>query len=300
MTHPDTLDLDSALGPQHEVRLPGGTIRYRERGAGPTLLFVHGLLVNGALWRKVVPELAPDFRCIAPDWPLGSHEVPLDEDADRSPGGIAELIADFMAALELEDVTLVGNDSGGALSQLVVTRHPERVGRLVLTPCDAFDNFPPRMFRYLGWVAKMPGGIPMMVQTMRLRANRRTPIAFGWLTKRRLPDAVSDHYVAPAIRDRRIREDARGFILGVDSADTLAAADKLREFDKPVLLAWAPEDRFFPIAHAERLAELVPNGRLERIEDARTFVAEDQPHRLADLIAGFVRQPASVNQEASA
>ena len=300
MTHPDTLDLDSALGPQHEVRLPGGTIRYRERGAGPTLLFVHGLLVNGALWRKVVPELAPDFRCIAPDWPLGSHEVPLDDDADRSPGGIAELIADFMAALELEDVTLVGNDSGGALSQLVVTRHPERVGRLVLTPCDAFDNFPPRMFRYLGWVAKMPGGIPMMVQTMRLRANRRTPIAFGWLTKRRLPDAVSDHYVAPAIRDRRIREDARGFILGVDSADTLAAADKLREFEKPVLLAWAPEDRFFPIAHAERLAELVPDGRLERIEDARTIVAEDQPHRLAELIAGFVRQPASVNQEASA
>jgi pimeloyl-ACP methyl ester carboxylesterase len=287
MTHTDTLDLDSALGPQHEVRLPGGTIRYRERGAGPTLLFVHGLLVNGALWRKVVPELVPDFRCIAPDWPLGSHEVPLDEDADRSPGGIAELIADFMAALELEDVTLVGNDSGGALSQLVVTRRPERVGRLVLTPCDAFDNFPPRMFRYLGWVAKMPGGIPMMVQTMRLRANRRTPIAFGWLTKRRLPDAVSDHYVAPAIRDRRIREDARGFILGVDRADTLAAADKLRKFDKPVLLAWAPEDRFFPIAHAERLAELLPNGRLERIEDARTFVAEDQPQRLAELIGEF-------------
>ena len=300
MTRNDPLDLDSALGPPREVRLPGGTVRYRERGAGPTLLFVHGLLVNGALWRKVVPELAPDFRCIAPDWPLGSHEVALGEDADRSPAGMAKLIADFMAALELDDVTLVGNDSGGALCQLVVTRHPERVGRLVLTPCDAFDNFPPRMFRYLGWVAKMPGGIPMMVQTMRLRANRRTPIAFGWLTKRRLPDAVSDHYVAPAIRDRRIREDARGFILGVDSADTLAAADKLREFDKPVLLAWAPEDRFFPIAHAERLAELVPNGRLERIEDARTFVAEDQPHRLAELIAGFVRQPASVNQEASA
>src|SRR5205807_123137 len=221
MTHTDSLDLDTALGPPKDVRLPGGTVRYRERGAGPTLLFVHGLLVNGALWRKVVPELARDFRCIAPDWPLGSHTVPLGEGADRTPGGMAKLIADFMAELDLEDVTLVGNDSGGALSQLVVTRHPERVGRLVLTPCDAFDNFPPRMFRYLGWVAKMPGGIPMMVQTMRLRANRRTPIAFGWLTKRRLPDAVSDHYVAPAIRDRRIREDARGFILGVDSADTL-------------------------------------------------------------------------------
>ena len=292
MTRTESLDLDSALGPQKDVRLPGGTLRYRERGAGPTLLFVHGLLVNGALWRKVVPELAPDFRCIAPDWPLGSHEVPLGDAADRTPAGIAQLIADFMAALELEDVTLVGNDSGGALSQLVVTRHPERVGRLVLTPCDAFDNFPPKMFRYLGWAAKVPGGMAPIVQSMRLRANRRTPIAFGWLTKRRLPNVVSDHYVNPVIRDRRIREDARAFILGVDSADTLAAAEKLREFDRPVLLAWAPEDRFFPIAHAERLAELLPNARLERIDDARTFVSEDQPQRLAELIAGFVREPA--------
>jgi pimeloyl-ACP methyl ester carboxylesterase len=292
MTHTESLDLDSALGPQQEVRLPGGTVRYRERGAGPTVLFVHGLLVNAALWRKVVPELAPDFRCIAPDWPLGSHEVPLGHGADLTPPGLAQLIADFMAALELDDVTLVGNDSGGALSQLVVTRHPERVGRLVLTPCDAFENFPPRMFRYLGWAAKVPGGMAPIVQSMRLRANRRSPIAFGWLTKRRLPNAVSDHYVNPVIHDRRIREDARAFILGVDSAYTIAAAEKLRGFERPVLLAWAPEDRFFPIAHAERLAELLPDARLERIVDARTFVSEDQPQRLAELIAGFVREPA--------
>jgi pimeloyl-ACP methyl ester carboxylesterase len=292
MTQTDPLDLNTALGPQKEVALPAGTVRYRERGAGPTLLFVHGLLVNGALWRKVVPELAPDFRCIAPDWPLGSHEVPLGDAADRSAPGQAQLIADFMAALELEDVTLVGNDSGGALCQLVATRHPERVGRLVLTPCDAFDNFPPKMFRYLGWVAKAPGGLALLTQSMRLRLNRRMPIAFGWLTKRPLPDAVSDAYVLPVIRDRRIRDDARGFVLGMDSADTLAAAEKLREFDRPVLLAWAPEDRFFPFAHAERLAALIPDARLERIEDARTFVSEDQPERLAELIGGFVREPA--------
>jgi pimeloyl-ACP methyl ester carboxylesterase len=292
MIRTESLDLDSALGPQQEVRLPGGTVRYRERGAGPTLLFVHGLLVNGALWRKVVPELAPDFRCIAPDWPLGSHEVPLGDAADWTPAGMAALIADFMAALELDDVTLVGNDSGGALSQIVVTRHPERIGRLVLTPCDAFENFPPKMFRYLGWAARVPGGMGPIVQSMRLRANRRTPIAFGWLTKRRLPNAVSDHYVNPVIHDRRIREDARAFILGVDSAYTMAAAEKLPGFDRPVLLAWAPEDRFFPIAHAERLAELLPDARLARIEDSRTFVSEDQPQRLAELIAGFVREPA--------
>jgi len=129
---------------------------------------------------------------------------------------------------------------------------------------------------------------------MRVRISRRTPIAFGWLTKRPLPDAVSDHYVLPVIRDRRIREDARAFMLGVDPADTLAAAEKLRGFDRPTLLAWAPEDRFFPIAHAERLAELLPDARLERIEDSRTFVSEDQPQRLADLIAAFVREPARV------
>jgi len=292
MTRTESLDLDSALGPQQEVRLPGGTIRYRERGAGPTLLFVHGLLVNGALWRKVVPELAPDFRCIAPDWPFGSHEVPLGEEADRTPAGMAALIADFMAALELDDVTLVGNDSGGALSQIVVTRHPERVGRLVLTPCDAFDNFPPKMFRYLSWAAKVPGGMGPIAQSMRLRANRRTPIAFGWLTKRRLPNAVSDHYVNPVIHDRRIREDTRAFILGIDPAYTQEAAEKLPGFDRPVLLVWAPEDRFFPLAHAERLADLLPDARVAQIEDSRTFVSEDQPQRLAELIAGFVREPA--------
>jgi pimeloyl-ACP methyl ester carboxylesterase len=291
MTH-TALDLDSALGPQHEVQLPAGTVRYRERGSGPTLLFVHGLLVNAALWRKVVPELAPDFRCIAPDWPLGSHEVPLAEGADRTPGGVARLIADFMAALDLEDVTLVGNDTGGALCQLVVTRHPERVGRLVLTPCDAFDNFPPRMFRYLVTAAKAPGGLSLLTQSMRVRANRNTPIAFGWLTKRRLPDAVSDHYVDRVIHDPRIREDVRAFLVGVDPADTAAAAEKLRDFSRPVLLAWAPDDRFFPFAHAERLAELLPDARLDCIEDSRTFVSEDQPSRLAGLIAGFVREPA--------
>jgi pimeloyl-ACP methyl ester carboxylesterase len=292
MTRTDSLDLDTALGPQTEVRLPGGTVRYRERGAGPALLFVHGLLVNGALWRKVVPELAPDFRCITPDWPLGSHELPLGPEVDRTPGGVARLIADFVAALDLEDVTLVGNDSGGALCQLVVTRHPERVGRLVLTPCDAFDNFPPRMFRYLLWASRVPLALTLLLQSMRPRFMRRAPIAFGLLTKRPLPPAVSDAYALPILRDRGVREDARVFMLGVDPADTLAAAEKLRDFDRPVLLAWPPGNPFFPFEHAERLARTFPNARLEPIEDSRTFVPEDQPHRLAELIAGFVREPA--------
>src|SRR5438874_10453979 len=111
------MSVSKALGDPKEAKLEQGTIRYRERGTGEPIVFVHGLLVNGDLWRKVVPELANDFRCITPDWPLGSHEVPMSHEADLTPTGLAKLIADFLAALALENVTLVGNDSGGALSQ---------------------------------------------------------------------------------------------------------------------------------------------------------------------------------------
>ena len=125
----------------HELELPQGQIRYRDSGAGRPLVFVHGLLVDGLLWRKVTPLLDGEFRCIAPDWPLGSHRVALAPSADRSPHGMARLIADFLEKLELEDVTLVANDTGGAIAQLLVTERPERIGRLVLTPCDCYENF---------------------------------------------------------------------------------------------------------------------------------------------------------------
>src|SRR5437773_12372991 len=131
------MSMSDQLGERKEVSLASGTIRYRERGSGEPIVFVHGLLVNGDLWRNVVPELSKDFRCITPDWPLGSHELPMSPDADLSPPGVAKIVADFIAALELEDVTLVGNDTGGAVCQLVVTEYPDHIARLVLTSCDA-------------------------------------------------------------------------------------------------------------------------------------------------------------------
>src|SRR3954451_17374114 len=124
------MSICEALGEQHEVNLPQGTIRYRDRGQGPPIVFVHGALVNGDLWRKVVPQLAPDFRCITPDLPLGSHEIPMPADADLSPPAIARLIADLLAALDLQGVTLVGNDTGGGLCQMVVAEGSDRVARL--------------------------------------------------------------------------------------------------------------------------------------------------------------------------
>jgi pimeloyl-ACP methyl ester carboxylesterase len=285
------MSISPQLGEQRETTLDQGTIRYRERGNGEPIVFVHGALVNGDLWRKVVPELARDFRCISPDWPLGSHELPMKPDADLSPPGLARLIADFLEALELEAVTLVGNDTGGALCQLVVTRHPELIGRLVLTNCDAYDNFPPRLFHYLRWASRVPGGITALTQSLRLRALRRTPIAYGWLSKHGIDEQILDAYVRPLLVSRGVRQDAVKLLKGLDPEYTLSAARALSAFERPVLIAWARERDLFPWEHAERLAATFPNARLEEIHDSWTFVPEDQPERLAELIAAFVREP---------
>jgi pimeloyl-ACP methyl ester carboxylesterase len=274
-----------------EVSLSAGTIRYRESGTGTPIVFVHGVLVNGLLWRKLPRLLDGDARCIAPDWPLGSHSVAMRPDADLTPHGLARLIAEFLEALDLRDVVLVGNDTGGGLCQLVVTERPERVGRLVLTPCDAFENFPPKMFRPLLAAAAAPGGLAAMLAPMRVPAARRLPMAYGGLTKRPVPDDVTDAWVGPALSDADVRRDLARFLRSVKPEILLDAAARLPAFTKPVLIAWAREDRFFPIDHGRRLAALFPNARFEEIPDSRTFVSEDAPERLAQLIGGFVREP---------
>jgi len=284
--------ISEALGQQHQVHLPQGTVTYRERGTGEPIVFVHGALVNADLWRKVVPGLSKDFRCIAPDWPLGSHSPAMNASADLSPIGNARLIADFLEALGLEHVTLVANDTGGALCQLVVTRHPERVGRLVLTNCDSYDNFPPRLFAFLFFGAKLPGFVWTLAQPMRIAAMRKLPIAFGWLSKRGIPDDISAGWVQPLLRDAGVRRDVTKLLKNVRKRDLLEAATHFKDFDRPVLLAWGTEKDFFDVEYAERLARDFPNARLERIGDSYTYVSEDQPERLATLIAEFVREPA--------
>jgi len=277
-----------------EASIPQGTIRYREQGTGEPVVLVHGLLNNGLLWREVADELAKDFRVISPDWPLGSQELPMKEGADLSPPGLAAIVAAFLEALDLRDVTLVGNDTGGAVCQLVVVNHPERLGRLVLTPCDAYDNFLPPMFRPLQLAARLPGAVWLIAQSLRPRPARRLPFAFGWLSKRPLSREVSDAFLAPVLRDRRIRREVAAVLRGISPRHTEEAARRFGEFDKPVLLAWAPEDRFFKLEYAERLAQAFPNARLELIEDSYTYVPVDQPARTAELISAFARAPARV------
>lgn len=272
-----------------EVRLSQGTIRYRDSGSGEALVFLHGLLVDGRLWRKVVPELEGQHRCVVPDLPLGSHQLPMTADADLSPPGLARLVDDFMAALKLDSVTLVANDTGGAIAQIVAANHPERIGRLVLTNCDAFENFLPPAFRPLQLAARVPGLLTALLQSMRVDPLRRSPLAFGWLIKKDPREAPLAEWVRPFLEDPAVRRDVIKVLRGISKRYTLEAAERLRSFDRPTLLAWAREDRFFRLRFAERLAANIPGARLETIDDSYTFVSEDQPRRLAELIGGFVR-----------
>lgn len=273
------------------VTLDGTTIGYRDLGQGPPIVFVHGLLTGGTLWRHVAADLSASYRCVVPDWPLGSHTAPARADADLSPRGVARLVAAFLDALDLRDVTLVANDTGGAIAQLVAAGHPERLGRLVLTPSDTFENFLPPMFRPLQYAARIPGAIHLCVRALGIRPLRRLPIAYGWLAKRPVPPDIADGWLRPAQTCPAVRRDVTRFLRAIDPADTLDAAARLPAFGRPVLLAWATEDRVFPIEHARRLAAVLPYATIAEIDDTFTFVPEDQPRRLARLIREFVAAP---------
>jgi pimeloyl-ACP methyl ester carboxylesterase len=280
-----------ALGERRELELASGRLVAFEAGSGPPIVFVHGLLVNSNLWRKPIARLRDRFRCVALDLPLGSHLVPAGASADLGPLGLAGIIADAIEALGLEDVTLVGNDTGGALCQLVVTRRPARIGRLVLTSCDYRDNFPPAMFAYFKPAARVPGAMRALMMPMRLSAPRRLPFAFGWLVKRPIDREAEDSYVLPLLEIPGVAGDLRRVIRGLDRRFTNEAADRLGEFPGPALIAWSREDRFFKPEHAERLARDLRDARLEWIDDSRSFSPEDRPDRVAELLAGFAGPP---------
>lgn len=268
-----------------QIQLAAGSIQYREAGDGRPVVFVHGYLVDGRLWDGVVDRLAASHRCFAPDWPLGAHRTAMDRDADLSPAGVAAIIADFLARQELEDVTIVGNDSGGAISQVLVTRHPERIGRLVLTNCDTHENFPPGIFKAMPTIAKLPGGMQAMAAPFRVPALARR--AFKPFARTPIPAELIASWMEPAAADGAVMRDLGKFTRGMSKSYTLAAAQALRGSQLPILLAWAPGDRYFPISYAERLAGEAANARLVRVEGAATFVPLDQPQRLAEEIAQF-------------
>lgn len=280
--------------PLLRAELPQGIVEYREVGEGRPLLFVHGLLVNGNLWRKVIPALAPHFRCIVPDWPLGAHRQPIE--GDTSPGGVAQMVVDFIEALALNDVTLIGNDTGGAVSQVVVTQHPERVSRLILTNCDAFEHFLPAPLHLFQPLSHLPGFMHLFVWLMRFSLMQRLLI---FPLAHHMPErSICESYFQPAQRDPRILADLTTTVQTITNRYTLKAANALFKFQKRVLIVWGTDDMVFRFSFAERLARAFPNAQLKAVAGSRTFVAEDQPSVLAEQIIAFVQEDVPVVQSA--
>jgi pimeloyl-ACP methyl ester carboxylesterase len=268
------------------VELAQGRIHYSDDGRGPTVVLVHGAFVSARLWRKVIPILSRTNRVIAPHLPLGAHPEPMRPEADISPLGVARLLADLLERLDLDDVTLVGNDTGGALAQMVAAHHPERVGRLVLTNCDMLDVFPPKVLKPTVAALKLPGSLEVLRRLLGVRAIYKSPLAFGWLAKHGFSDDVIDLDLA-ALRDKGVQNDLRRFLRAASDEQTERAAQVLERSGLPILLAWGDDDRFFPLSLARRFLARVPSARLEVIADSYAFTPEDQPEALAAHITAF-------------
>jgi len=273
-----------------QIELSAGTIEYQDTGGdGPVLVLLHGLMMDASLWDGPIADLAADHRCIAPTLPLGAHRHAMHADADLSLPGIARLVAELVDRLDLRDVTLVGNDTGGALVQLLMCDGTAGVGRVVLVSCDAFDNFPPGL---TGKALMLTGKLPpamfgLFMQQMRFQAMRRLPVAFGWLTLR--GDTVTARWMKPVLTRHEIRRDAVRMLraAAADPDFLVEAAERLPGFNHPALVVWATSDRVMPPEHGRRLTELLPQGRLVQVADSYTLIPLDQPAMLAQIIRDF-------------
>ncbi|MFG1907309.1 alpha/beta fold hydrolase [Kribbella sp. NPDC048928] len=274
----------------NELELSSGTLQYVDSGTdGPVVVLLHGLLMDASLWDDVITDLATDHRCIAPTLPLGAHRLPMSPDADLSLPGIAALVVEFLERLDLRDVVLVGNDTGGALVQLILRDGAKRVGRAVLASCEAFGNLPPGLTgKAIAMAGKLsPALFGAFMQQLRLKPARRAPFAFGTLTKR--GDAAVARWIRPVLESPEIRVDAVRMLRAVFADRGLLdeTAPELAHFDRPALVIWASADRVMPLEHGRRLAELLPQARLELIDDSYTLIPLDQPQQFANLIRQF-------------
>jgi pimeloyl-ACP methyl ester carboxylesterase len=270
------------------IELPQGQIRYRAAGPPaserPPVVFVHGVLVDGELWTPVAGLLAQQgVRSYAPTLPMGAHRTPMDADADLTPRGVARLVLDLIAALDLWDVTLVGNDTGGAITQFVLDTDPDRIGRVVLTNCDAFDAFPPPPLTLLVRALRHPAVVAAMVPGLRSARLRHGPLGFGPLSNGPLDPALTGAWVKP-LADARIRRDLAKLARGIDPKDLLDLSTRLGKLSRPVRVLWGDSDRYFDVELGRRLADAFTDATFETVAGGRTFLPLDHPDRVAAVI----------------
>ncbi|HEX6857149.1 MAG TPA: alpha/beta fold hydrolase [Streptosporangiaceae bacterium] len=287
------------------IDLPVGPVDYRDTGPrtpdAPVAVFVHGILVNSTLWDPVAePLAAAGIRCILPDWPLGAHRRPASRDAGLSPLTVADAITDLLDALDLHGVVLVGSDTGGALCQLALRqlaqaqgqlaqdRGAHRVSGLVLTNCDAFEQFPPRYFGPLFTLARSPLAVWLLAQQTRLRAVRHSPLGYGPLLSRPRPAGLTRDWIQPLLDSAAIRHDLTRFARGLQGTELTGAAGWLGRFQRPVRLVWGTRDKHFTLELGRRLAAAFPLAQLDEVADATTFVSIDRPDAVSGAIEGLL------------
>ncbi|WP_020494824.1 alpha/beta fold hydrolase [Sciscionella marina] len=276
------------------IELSAGPIDYLDTGGeGPVLVLTHGLPMNETQWRKVVP-LLHGYRCVLPTLPLGGHRTPMHADADLTQQGLARLLAEFLERLDLRDVTVVMNDWGGP-QFLVAEGCTERVARLVFVACEAFDNFPPGSAKGLARLLRIPGGTKLAVWLFGRKWFRQSRQAYGALSLRGVPDEVMRDWFEPLTSDANVLRDFVKFATSAPKrARLLELSERLREFDRPVLVVWADRDKLMPRAHGRRLAALFPDSRLVEIASSGTLIPEDQPERLTEVLTGFLAETGAV------
>jgi pimeloyl-ACP methyl ester carboxylesterase len=282
-----------------ELELTAGTIEYEDTGGeGPVLVLLGGIAMDATVWDPLVSDLRRDHRVIVPTLPLGAHRRPMRPDADLTLSGFARIVAELLERLDLRDATLVQNDHAAAL--VLAGQRPQRVARLVLSSCEAFENYPPGLpGKNLRLTAILPGGLFVAMKLLRWRRLRRLPITFGWLAKRPLPDDVLDSWLEPLQTQREVRRDLRKYAISARRRHMVEACERLRAFDRPTLVVWTPEDRIQRPEHGRRLAEVIPGARLVEIPDSYTLIMRDQPEAFARAIRDFMRDTKDATAPAS-
>jgi pimeloyl-ACP methyl ester carboxylesterase len=276
-----------------EIELTAGTIEYEDTGGdGEVLVMLGGLVMDGSVWDPLVEELRGEYRCIVPTLPLGAHRKAMRPDADLSLQGFATIVRELLERLELEDVTLVQNDHAAAI--VLAGESPQRVARLVISSCEAFENYPPGLpGKNVRATAFVPGGIFLTMQAMRVRALRRLPIAFGWMAKHPLPAELLDRWLEPLQTQAAVRRDFRKYVTSGRRRQMVDACERLRSFTCPALVVWTPEDKVQRPEHGKRFAALLPDARLVEVADSYTLIMRDQPHAFARAIREFVQDTAA-------